>query len=419
MSETVVSIEQRVDIPAYKETNDSKSVRIIKEMLEKESDLLGGLDKFVSSGDTVFIKPNVVVPEPPWTGINTDPRVIEALIELLKEANPKKIVVGEHVRWHGPRVFDISGIGEAVRRGGAEVVILDDIKHVKVDIPFGKYETEAKVPETYLDCDVLINVPKMKTHLDTLVTLCLKNLMGMVPSDPYCLAMHQHLPQSIADLYGLFKPKINIVDGIIAHEGQGPMFGTPIPDMNVLLAGSDGVAVDAVASAIMGINPLEAMTTRVASLQRLGTGDLTKIVIKGKGINEVKRSFLRPMENAIGYMRYDGVSYPVEMYAGCTCGGCHGAIREQLDQLALLSDIEEIPMEERRRLIIITGQNAKVPMDLPKDAFVWVLGDCAAEHKDRGLFAAGCPPPPTQELGPECIGVPMTWPVLGRKYKLR
>jgi len=419
VSECVVVIEGCENMPPFEERYSPESIESLIEALSRVFDLLGGLDKFIKNGDRVLIKPNVVVPEPPWTGVNTDPRVLEALIELIKGNNPKRIMVGEHVRWHGPRVFEVSGVGEAVHRAGGEIIIFDDMAHVPVDNTLAKVEPVLNVPEIYFESDVLINVPKMKTHLDTLISLSLKNIMGMVPSDPDCLAMHQHLYDSIVDLNRFFRPKLNIVDGIIAHEGQGPMFGAPVTDMNVLVAGTDAVSVDAVSSSVMGIDPLEAPTTRLAVCHGLGKGDLSNISIKGRQINEVRRHFLRPMQNAVGYMRYDGVSYPVDLHLGIACGGCHGAIREQVDQLALLAEVEGVPEEKRKRLVVITGQNARVPCELPEDALVWVVGDCAAQHRDRGIFASGCPPAPTRELGPECIGVPMSWPVLGRNDRLK
>lgn len=419
MGMSTVVIERCENMPLFEEGHSAESIKILTEALSRVFDLLGGLNKFVKNGDRVLIKPNVVVPEPPWTGVNTDPRLLEALVEILQGNNPKKIMVGEHARWHGPRVFEVSGVGEAVRRAGGEIIIFDDVPHVPVDNPLGRLESVVNVPEVYFDSDVFINVPKMKTHLDTLISLSLKNIMGMVPSDPDCLAMHRHLFDSIIDLNRFFRPNLNIIDGIIAHEGQGPMFGAPVPGMNVLVAGCDSVSVDAVSSSIMGIDPLEAPTTRLAVCHGLGKGDVNGIAIKGRQINEVRRHFLRPMQNAVGYMRYDGVSYPVDLHLGITCAGCHGAIREQVDQLALLAEVEGIPEENRRRLVVITGQDARVPRELPEDALVWVVGDCAVQHRDRGIFASGCPPAPTRELGPRCIGVPMSWPVLGRSDELK
>jgi len=417
MSETIVSIEHREDVPVYNKDYSTENISSIREMIEKSINNLGGLSHFVRSGDTIFIKPNVVVPEPPWTGVNTDPRVLEALIGILQDAGPKKIIVGEHVRWHGPRVLQVAEVYEAVKRAGGEWVILDDQVHVNVPIPGGEYEKTANLPKTYLDCDLLVNVPKLKTHLDTLVTVCLKNLMGMVPSDPDCLEMHGHLPQSITDLYRLLKPGLNIVDGIIAHEGQGPLFGNPVPDMNTILAGEDGVAVDAVASEIMGINLIEVATTRMAMIEELGTGDLRDIELTGTDIGKVKRTFLTPIVNAMGYMRYDGINYPVKMYVGETCPGCHGAIREQVDQLSLLAHFEGIPLEKRKYLIIIVGRNAMVPDEFPEDSFVWVVGDCASAYQEKGCYDRGCPPPPSRKLGPGCIGMDLTWPVMGKGKK--
>ncbi|MBW2031155.1 MAG: DUF362 domain-containing protein, partial [Deltaproteobacteria bacterium] len=115
---STVVIERCENMALFEEGYSADSIEILIEALSRVFGLLGGLNKFVKNGDRVLIKPNVVVPEPPWTGVNTDPRLLEALIEILQGNSPKRIMVGEHVRWHGPRVFEVSGVGEAVRRAG-------------------------------------------------------------------------------------------------------------------------------------------------------------------------------------------------------------------------------------------------------------------------------------------------------------
>jgi hypothetical protein len=99
---------------------------------------------------------------------------------------------------------------------------------------------------------------------------------------------------------------------------------------------------------------------------------------------------------------------------GAACQGFQGAIREQLDQMTLLAKIEEIPAPSRRPLVIIAGRKACLPEDLPDTAYVWVVGDCAADQSHRRHFDKGCPPGPNADLGPEWIGMPLTWPVMGR-----
>lgn len=416
MAKTAVAVQRSTEIAPWKEGDRARaSVTCIRRMIEALLRDLGGIDRFVSAGQTVFIKPNLVAPEPPWTAVNTDPRVIEALVAILIEAGARRVVVGEHQRWHGADIFTLTGVGEAAERAGAEVVALDDLEHITVAIPDGECERWACLPRIVVECDVLVNVPKMKTHLDTQVSLCLKNLMGLIPSDPHCLRMHGRLAQSLADLYGSIKPKLNIVDGLMAMEGHGPLFGSPVRDMNMLVAGENGVAVDSVCSTLMGFDAREIDSNRVSAARGLGPADLAEIDVIGADIGEIKRAFARAIPSPLAYARYDGYAYPVEVHLGTSCKGCEGPIREQLDQLTLLAEIEGIPFADRRPLVIIAGRNACVPDRLPADAYVWVVGDCAADHRAKGYYTGGCPlgaPNPT--LGPECIGFPLTWPVMGR-----
>ncbi len=415
MTRAAVALQHSPDIAPWEEDDQAADVSLVRRMVETLLDDLGGIDRFVCRGDSVFIKPNLVAPEPPWTAVNTDPRVVEALVAAVKQAGAGRVVVGEHQRWQGPGIFNVTGVGDAARRAGAEVLALDDGEHVTVAIADGECETSVCLPRIVTESDVVINVPKMKTHLDTHVSLCLKNLMGLVPSDPYCLGMHGHLAQSLADLYGAIKPDLNIVDGLIAMEGHGPLFGHPVTAMNALVAGDNGVAVDAVCSALMGFDPREVDSNRVAAARGLGPAELSEIDVIGADVEEVTRSFTRAIPSPLAYTRYDRYRYPVKVYVGASCQGCTGPIREQLDQLTLLAEIEGIPFEERRPLVIIAGKKACVPRALPADAYVWVVGDCAIDHRSRGYYTGGCPlgaPNPT--LGPECIGVSLTWPVMGR-----
>ena len=379
----------------YKESD----VKIIQGMLEECLGLLGGIEKFVKRGSTVVIKPNCVFLEPPEVACNTDPRVIEALINIINTTNPKKVIISEWMRAAGPALFEVTGMNKAAKNTGAKVRASENDKLIHKAIPdaIGLLSSKgvplfkAAIPETYVEADVLINVPKMKTHLTTVATLSLKNMLGIPPCvgpDSYLDYHNDNIHQAIVEYYKLLQPALNIIDGIVAMEGQAPYLSLEVVrDMNVIVAGSDGVAVDAVASECMGIHPFEVPTTRIASNQGLGEADIKKIEILGRKIEDVRRHFKRAFPDVIGYKRHDGLSYPFVVYTGGTCvGGRYCMTREACDMLVLATDKYKIPPEKQRKLYIILGMQTLFPKDLVKrakreKAMVYVIGDCAAEHK--------------------------------------
>jgi len=189
-----------------------------------------------------------------------------------------------------------------------------------------------------LEADVFITVPKMKAHLFTEVTLDLKNQQGIFLWGDKQRAHRTDLDQKFPDLYKVVKPSLAIVDGIWAIQGQGPAPFREvdvIKDMNTIITGKDSVAVDAVASAVMGFDPFEVRTTRIAHQEGLGEADLRNIEIKGKRIEEVRRIFRRADPDPRGV-------YPnVNVYANGACSGCLSSIRFLLDLMDGLGILEE------------------------------------------------------------------------------
>jgi len=429
-----VAIVKREQIPPITRNYKESDVKIIQGMLEECLGLLGGIEKFVKRGSTVVIKPNCVFLEPPEVACNTDPRVIEALINIINTTSPKKVIISEWMRAAGPALFEATGMNRAAKNTGAEVRASENDKLVKMAIPnaIGLLSSksvpllEAAIPKTYAEADVLINVPKMKTHLTTVATLSLKNMLGIPPCvgpESYLDYHNDNIHQAIVEYYKLLKPALNIIDGIVAMEGQAPYLSLEVVrDMNVIIAGSDGVAVDAVASECMGIHPFEVPTTRIASNQGLGEADVQKIEVVGRRIEDVRRYFKRAFPDIIGYKRHDGLTYPFVVYTGGTCvGGCYCMTREACDMLVLATDKYKIPAEKQRKLYIIIGMQARVPKDFVErakgeKAMVYVIGDCAAEHKwiaeemgPSGKFYGGCCcdwAPLYREICPDCIGRP-------------
>lgn len=247
--------------------------------------------KLVDTEDEILIKPNYVVAKHPSTGVTTDPRIIDGIIEFLKNLGANKIIVGEGGAGDTERAFDIVGIRDIVKKRNVKLINLnrDTIVNLKISNPLAL--DEVGVAETALKSTCIINVPKLKVHHMALVTLSMKNLMGLILPKSI---MHGRINEKIVDLATLFKDKVklNIIDGLIGSEVD-EVHGSPI-QMNLIIAGANMVAVDAVASSVMGIDPRRVKYLRLAEERGLGTANLDEIEVLGERIEDVMKKFKLP-----------------------------------------------------------------------------------------------------------------------------
>jgi uncharacterized protein (DUF362 family) len=407
-----VVVKKLINVNTYRADWNDTDVQPLQNAIEETINEIGGIAKFVKPGNRVLVKPNLVCAEPPETANCTDPRVIEAIIRICLKAGAKDVIVGDHPM--GKKVPEISGMTRAAERTGTKAVDFNDGDYVSKEFPSAKVLKKADVPRAFYEVDSFINVPKLKTHLACVVTLGLKNLVGLFPTRTLRNYHRDDLHQAIGDMNRLFKPSLTIIDGIIAQEGHAPMYGFPVPEMNTIVAGVDTCATDVVASRIMGIEAAEVPDIGVARMLGIGTSELKRIKIVGDRIEDVQRRFLRAVPDVTGYSRHDGLSYPVEVYAGGACrGGCWCMAREALDMLTVWCANRKVADERRKKLIYIVGANAVVPDKLPEDAAVFVIGDCAKEHGHRGIFCGGClcdVGPLYGNIGMKCIGEPVDHP---------
>jgi uncharacterized protein (DUF362 family) len=236
----------------------------------------------------VLIKPNYINTKHPSTGITTDGRVIEGVVKFLIRHDVKDIVVGEGTG-HGDTLeaFKVAGVDKIAQKWNVRMIDLNRDEMVQVVPPNPVTLRKVKVARTVLE-STIISVPKLKPHRLTTVTLSIKNMMGaMTPK----ASMHRHLNQNIVDLVSIIKPRIAVIDGIIAGEGHETS-GNPV-EMNLVIAGTDPVAVDAVGASVMGVAPASVKHLRLAEEKGLGTLDLKRIEILGEPVETVKRKFRR------------------------------------------------------------------------------------------------------------------------------
>lgn len=388
-----VSIIHRNDIPESPANYTNKSLEIVDGMIREALDQIGGIKAFVEPRDKVVIKPNLVWPVTADMAITTDPRVVECVVRLVKEeTGASEVVVADRtaIGRHTKDAFEESGIGPVAERAGADRVLsLEDDERVLVQIPNCKSMLDGvHLPKTLLDADKVIYLPKMKTHKMAVVSLTIKMNQGVQMWSEMIRCHRADLEQKMIDMLKVMRPDLAIVDGIWAQQGQGP--GSPyqrdvMKDRNLIIAGSDPVAVDSVASATMGFDPMiEVGLVSGAHCEGLGEGRLEHIEVLGEKISDVKRFFRRGTASLLG------LHPKVEAYTGGACMGCLGFARTGIDLVLADPDFDWDPIE---KISIVIGYKTNVPEDLvhdPPRRYVFVMGDCTADHKDKGVYFPGC-----------------------------
>jgi len=259
------------------------------EMIESD------LDGVLSERKPFLIKPNYINSEHPSTGITTDSRVIEGIVKFLRGREIEGIIIGEGSGWGDTfQAFKAAGVDAVAERWDVKLVDLNRDEFIEVEPPTPLALKKVKIAKTALE-STIISVPKLKPHRIATVTLSIKNMMGALASKG---SMHRgNLSKNIADLASVLTPSISVVDGIIAGEGHETS-GNPV-EMNLVIAGTDPVAVDAVGAAVMGIPPTDVKHLLFAEKKGLGTCNLEEITVLGEPIEKVKRKFHRSFSSRL------------------------------------------------------------------------------------------------------------------------
>lgn len=255
-------------------------------MFKKAMSLMGGMEQFIKKGQTVAVKPNIGFPRKPEVGATTNPILIKAIIESCYQAGAKKVYVFDNVvtptSGNAKNCYQLSGIEDAARSARGIIVPVDDFSYQEVTIPGAKTLKTADVHRLILDADVFINVPVLKHHSSTHLSIAMKNLMGIVKN-----RMKYHLiglDQCIADFCLYKKPDLNIVDAYRVLMSDGPDGPRDAKDADVqlkktLLMSRDIVAVDAAATKIFGKNPEDIGYIKIGHQQKTGNMNLNELKI--------------------------------------------------------------------------------------------------------------------------------------------
>ncbi|UPU35577.1 DUF362 domain-containing protein [Geomonas paludis] len=215
---------------------------------------LGGMERYVKPGERVLIKPNLLSAKPAEAAVTTHPELLRAVILEVQKAGGVPLVGDSPGVGSGRRVAERSGMMAVIEETGAEFVPFTEAVPVAASGTFKEFE----LARPYLEADRLINLPKLKTHEMMTMTCCVKNLFGAVVGTAKAAwhlkagADKELFADMLLELYRLREPDLNIVDAVVAMEGNGPGSGDPC-QVGVLLAGDNAVAVDHVAARVAGI----------------------------------------------------------------------------------------------------------------------------------------------------------------------
>jgi len=290
--------------------------------VEKAVDLLGGIHTVTSGKERIMLKPNLVAESPAYT---TKPEVIKALANLMKDAG-KDVCIGEGSAAAGgfnatdegifrtkkkdildgmqQYVFEQLGYTDLTQSAQIPLVNLHSGELTEVNVQDGYLFDKITLHQSVSDTDLLCSVPMMKTHVLGTVTLSMKNLIGVYPGTVYYSVrswLHDHaaangspgVAYEVIDMMKAVKTGLVVIDASTAMEGDGPTEGTLV-DMGLIIAGTNPLAADMVATKLMRIGLDKIPAISLARQVGLGPENMNEIEVRGEKIEDVRRFFQRP-----------------------------------------------------------------------------------------------------------------------------
>ncbi|MBA7639622.1 hypothetical protein ES703_47281 [subsurface metagenome] len=277
MSNPTVTLTRCSD---YSEPKISDSIRM-------QFELLGGLEKFVTPGDTVLLKPNFIAPRPRRCAAQTDPAVLIETAKLLKDFGAKPLI-GDSPAWGN--VFSCIKalkLQEPLQKLSIPVKQLDKPKWCRI----GAHNTEVGISSIALDADVIINLPKFKTHQQLIATFALKNMFGCVTGKRKALwhfakgKKPDDFCELLIEIFKFLNPALTIIDAVTVMDGPGPIRGRARP-LGYLIGGTEPIALETICCKLVNIKLEELPIIKTARKLQFGCSDPDKIKILGDNFPE-------------------------------------------------------------------------------------------------------------------------------------
>lgn len=276
---------------------------------------------------TVLLKVNCLMAARPERHITTHPSIVSALCKWFLKNGAKTVQIGESsgVGGHGRTTSALKecGMTQVASECGAELVDFDRHKTVTIEKPYMKIG----IAEAALKADLLVSVPKLKTHTFTKYTGAVKNVFGCLPGDAKA-NVHRvaggepRFSEMLVDIYSILKPELAVMDAVWGMEGNGPANG-PLRKIGAILAGENPVEVDLAAAWMVGFEPMEISTSRIAFERGLVSGKEANIV--GEQLARIE-DFRKPDTTLLAAVNFfQGIFYNVtrfEPYSNEKCIGC-------------------------------------------------------------------------------------------------
>jgi len=277
----------------------------VKSAIFSALEMINAKELMVKEGMTVLLKPNLLSAKKPEQAATTHPKVVQAVIQWVKQFNPAKIYVcdssgGGFKPKTTENAIKVSGLLAVCDEEGEDVICVPfeatEREIYKVDNPLELDE----FPSSRLlkEADLIINLPKIKTHGQCTLTCCIKNMFGTILRTNKAKA-HAQFPtidrftSALTDIYSVSNPQLTVIDGYLGMEGNGPGSGDPVK-LDLILAGYDGIALDTTVCKIIEIPVDDVKYLAFGEKKGLGTTDLSKIEFLGEKIENVKRKFKLP-----------------------------------------------------------------------------------------------------------------------------
>jgi len=343
-------------------------------------DLLGGIGQIVKPRQKVLLNPSLVNTRTRREQATiTLPEVTRAVADEVKIAGARPIIAeSSAIGIDTEKVISASGY-QKLRKMAYEVIDLKKTQTAMFPVRNGAVFSEIQSYGLVNEADVIIPVAKLKTHDQAELTLSIKKLKGLL-TDKYKREFHQQgVFEGCVDWFSALRPKLAVVDAIYCQEGLGPVFGKPV-EMDLIIAGNDLVALDAVCGYITGFEPEEVPITAEAARRRLGVSDRKDIEILGEPLEAIFRRFMRVLEDE--RLKVEGLNL---LYGGITCSGCRMGIMSSLFDMKEANQLRYL-----EGITIVTGA-PDLPEDIREDNTVTV-GRCVPPGKRSRRHVPGCPP---------------------------
>jgi len=256
--------------------------------LRQSIDLIGGIEKFVRQGQHVLLKPNLLYGRAPEKAVTTHPSIIKGMIQIVREAGGIPFIGDSPAIGSLARAAEKAGIKRVADEN--KCPLLEFNKPVFPTKGGERIFKQLEIDRRILEADVVINLPKWKTHGQMLLTLGVKNLFGCIPGSRKALwhlkagKDRKVFARILIDLYQIIQPSLTILDGIVGMDGNGPGSGDPI-EMGLILASKDALSLDQVVCDLLGISRKSLLTNRVAFEQGIGKEEMD---IVGKRLEEIR-----------------------------------------------------------------------------------------------------------------------------------